>query len=53
MGIADIVIIAVIGLILGLAGGYIYKEKKAGTKCIGCPSGGNCSACHGGCGCEK
>ncbi|SFU83687.1 FeoB-associated Cys-rich membrane protein [Butyrivibrio sp. M55] len=29
-------------LILGLAIGYIYKEKKKGTHCIGCPSAGNC-----------
>ncbi len=21
---------------------YIYKEKKKGTKCIGCPMSGNC-----------
>ncbi|MBQ4220295.1 MAG: FeoB-associated Cys-rich membrane protein [Butyrivibrio sp.] len=34
-------------LILGLAIGYIYKEKKKGTHCIGCPSAGNCrKACN-------
>ena len=48
MGIADCVIIGVIALILGLAAGYVYKAKKNGKKCIGCPSGG-CS-CDGGCG---
>ena len=52
MGIADYIIIAVIALILGLAGGYVYKAKKSGQKCIGCPSGGkgcscNCSHCSG------
>jgi hypothetical protein len=33
---------AVICLLLGLAIGYIYKEKKKGTHCIGCPMAGNC-----------
>ena len=54
MGIADFVIIFVIVLILGLAGGYVYKAKKSGKKCIGCPDsgkgcscGGSCGACHG------
>ncbi len=31
--------------ILGLVGGacvYIYKEKKKGTRCIGCPMAGDC-----------
>ena len=58
MGIADYVILAVIALILGLAGGYVYKAKKSGKKCIGCPnSGGDCSCGQGGCagctGCQK
>ena len=53
MGIADYIIIAVIALILGLAAGYVYKAKKSGKKCIGCPDSGTCSgncACCGGCG---
>ena len=29
-------------LLLGLAIGYIIKEKKKGTHCIGCPMAGNC-----------
>ncbi|SFC53359.1 FeoB-associated Cys-rich membrane protein [Butyrivibrio sp. YAB3001] len=33
---------AVICLILGFSIGYIYKEKKKGTHCIGCPMAGNC-----------
>ncbi|SDB58571.1 FeoB-associated Cys-rich membrane protein [Butyrivibrio sp. INlla16] len=33
---------AVIVLLVGLAAGYIYKEKKKGTHCIGCPMAGNC-----------
>lgn len=28
---------------LSFACGYIYKEKKAGAKCIGCPLAKNCT----------
>ena len=54
MGIADIVIIAVIVAILGLAARYVYKAKKSGAKCIGCPNGGSgCSCgCNGCSGCK-
>lgn len=41
----NLIVIAVIIVILGLAIGYIIKQKKKGVKCIGCPSGGNCSGC--------
>lgn len=48
----NIIIIAVLALILGLAAGYVYKAKKSGRKCIGCPDGGSCSGhCSGGCSC--
>ena len=47
MGFADYIIIVVIGLILGLAGGYVCKAKKSGKKCIGCPNSGK--GCCGGC----
>ncbi len=40
----DIIIIAVILLIVGSATFYIYKAKKNGKKCIGCPDSCNCSA---------
>ena len=43
------ILIAVLILILGGAGLYIYKAKKKGQKCIGCPSGGKCSSCNGQC----
>ena len=51
----DIVILNVIGLIVGLAGGYVYKAKKSGKKCIGCPASGICNGkCTGcSCGCTK
>lgn len=44
--ITDIIIVAVLLLIVGGAGFYVYKAKKSGKKCIGCPDSGSCS-----CGC--
>ena len=48
---ADLLIILVLLAILGGAGWYVYRAKKAGKKCIGCPAGRNCStsACGGHC----
>ena len=48
MTFTDVVIIAVIVTVVGLASFYIYRAKKKGQKCIGCPCSGNCS---GNCGC--
>ena len=49
----NIILIALLGVILGGAAGYVYKSKKKGVKCIGCPDGSKCSgACSGGCGCN-
>lgn len=48
----DIILIAVLAVIVGLAGLYIYRQKKKGSKCIGCPYGCSCSknAENSGCG---
>lgn len=50
----NIIIIVIVALIVGLAGFYIYKAKKDGKKCIGCPYGGcpskNNASCSCGCG---
>ena len=48
----DALIILVIAVILGVACWGIYKSKKSGKKCIGCPDSCACSAgnCSGGCG---
>ena len=46
----DLLIIAILAIILGVAGFYVYRSKKSGRKCIGCPSGGSCSSCSCGCG---
>lgn len=53
MGLADVIVIAVIAAIVGFAGWYIYKAKKSGKKCIGCPDGGTCGSCNCGCGQQK
>ena len=49
----NLIILAVVALIVGLAGSYIHKERKRGVKCIGCPEGCSCSSggCGGNCGC--
>lgn len=51
----DYLIIAVVAIILVSAGWYIYKSKKSGKKCIGCPDSGTCSgSCQScSCGCSK
>ena len=52
----DFVIIAIVLLIVAGAGLYVYRAKKRGQKCVGCPDGGSCSGSCGGscdCGCGK
>lgn len=45
----NLIVILVVGFIVGCAAGYIYKEKKKGRKCIGCPDSSTCSGHCGGC----
>jgi len=50
----NIIIVAVIVLIIAFAGFYVYKAKKSGKKCIGCPDGCSCDSKSNGsssCGC--
>ena len=49
MNYTDILVIVIIAAVLGLAGWYIYKSKKNGKKCIGCPDSGCCSGQCPGC----
>lgn len=44
----NLIVIAVILLLVGAAVVYIIKEKKRGTKCIGCPAAGQCARRNGG-----
>ena len=50
----DFIIAVIVLSIVGGAAFYIYRAKKSGTKCIGCPDsktcGGNCRSCGGHCG---
>ena len=49
MGLKDFIAIAVIVLVVGLAVFYLYRAKKSGQKCIGCPYAKQCSGkCSGG-----
>lgn len=45
----DYLILAVIAGIIALACFAIYRSKKAGNKCIGCPDSKTCSGSCGGC----
>ena len=42
----NILLIVVLILAVGGAVRYIYKAKKGGQKCIGCPYSEECSAKH-------
>lgn len=39
---ADFIIILILAACVGGAGYYIYKSKKRGVKCVGCPDGQCC-----------
>ncbi len=50
----DILIIALVAVILAAAGVYVYKQKKTGAACIGCPHSKNCpSRKNGSCSCGE
>lgn len=36
----DVIIVLAVLLIVGAAGFYVWKAKKSGQKCIGCPHAG-------------
>lgn len=46
----DLIIIAVVAVLLVGAFAYLYRAKRAGKRCVGCPDG--CS-CGGHCGCKE
>ena len=52
----DLIVILIIAAIVGGAAFYIYRSKKNGKKCIGCPDSATCgkynesvSSCGGNC----
>ncbi len=50
--LVNVIATLVILCIVGFAIRYIYKEKKKGTKCIGCPMAGNCAKARAGYECQ-
>ena len=44
----DFIVAAVLAIIIIAAAVYVYKARKRGVKCIGCPEG----TCSGGCNCQ-
>lgn len=46
----NVILIIVLAIIVGLAAFYIYRAKKKGQKCIGCPYASSCPKSHCGCG---
>ena len=44
----NLIVIGILLVLVGAAVLYIWKEKKKGTRCIGCPAAGRCLA--NGCG---
>ena len=49
----NLIILAVVAVILALSGRYLYKAKKRGARCIGCPGGCSCNGKTGDCQCGK
>ena len=49
----SLIVAIVILVIIGAAAGYVYREKKRGVKCVGCPCAKECAAKRAGnsCGC--
>ena len=52
---ANIIVVAVVLTMIGVAIAYIIKEKKKGVTCIGCPAAAECAKrqnAASGCGCH-
>ena len=47
---ANYIVVAILALVIGGAVYYIYRAKKNGQKCIGCPYSKQCS---GSCSCSN
>ena len=48
---ADFIAIVILVGIVAAAAYYVYRAKKSGKKCIGCPEG--CACSRGGCACSR
>ena len=47
----NLIVIGILLILVGVAILYIWREKKKGTRCIGCPAAGCCQ--RSGCGNSK
>lgn len=52
---ANLIVVVILAAMLIGASWYIYKAKKSGKKCIGCPDGGACAVSKNGgaCNCHQ
>ncbi|MGN0402093.1 MAG: FeoB-associated Cys-rich membrane protein [Acetatifactor sp.] len=39
----NLIVVGILLVLVGAATLYIWKERKKGTRCIGCPAAGRCS----------
>ena len=49
----NFIIIAIVACIVGGIILYLYKAKKRGETCIGCPYAKECAKKHAGCSCSS
>lgn len=47
MNLATVIAVICLVIVVFLAVRYIYKEKKKGSKCVGCPFAEGCQKYHG------
>ena len=44
INLEDLIIVAILLVVIGLSAMYVIREKKKGTKCIGCPHSKSCGS---------
>lgn len=50
MNLTNLIVIFIVVIIVALSALYVYRAKKNGIKCIGCPEGSSCANnCSGQC----
>lgn len=53
MNAATIIAVICLVIVVFLAVRYLYREKKKGSKCVGCPFAEGCRKCHAGGACDS
>lgn len=49
----NLIVVLVLLALIGAAAAYVFRAKKQGQKCIGCPYSKECAARANGCGCGQ